>query len=176
MTYDDTTIPAGNGSLAVTYSVVAVNTYGVGTSKNVSVVLVAPNEDTTIQVTPNATTGAVTITWNPAIPGTYGLSGYRLYKSLFGVPTFNPTPIPAGSPTATVTPTPFATISFSPSATFTLTPYVDSPPPTLNHMNYWVEPVDATGHGGYTNSASTPSLNLAPDTARHPGSCQPGGE
>lgn len=175
VTYDDTTLPEGNGSLAVTYSVVAVNTYGVGTSNSVSVSLIAANESTNIQVTPNATSGAVTITWNPATPGIYGLVGYRLYKSLFGVPTFNQTPIPSISPTATLTPTPFAIVTFNPSATFTLTPYVDSPPPNLNHMNYWVEPVDATVHGGFTNSASTPALNLAPTPPSFPGVAPPVG-
>ena len=174
MSYDDTTLPAGmNGSLSVNYQVAAVNAYGTGTSAGVPVAVNEASESTNIQVTPDATANAVTISWNPAVPGTYGLGGYRLYKSLFGVPTNNPTPIPPGSPTATVTPTPFATVSFNPSATFTITPYVDSP--IVNHMSYWVEPVDLTTHGGAVNGASTPALNLAPTPPSNVGVANPVG-
>ncbi len=173
MTYDDSTLPAGNnGNLITVYNVVAVNTYGTATSNSVAVTLNAAVESAPIAVTPNATTNAVTLTWSPATPGTYGLAGYQLYKSLFGVPTVNPTPIPAGNPTATVTPTPFAVVTANPSVTAVLT-WVDTP--IVNHMNYWVQPVDLTGHGGWLNSAPTPYLNLAPTPPSSVGVANPVG-
>lgn len=172
MTYDDTTLPEGNGSSPVTYNVAAMNAYGTSTSASANVAIVAANESTNIQVVPYATANAVSLSWNPAQPGTYGLSGYRLYRGLSGIPIANPSPIPSGSPAATQTPTPFATVVITPSATLTLTA-VDAPIP--NHMNYWVEPVDLTGHGGTVAGAATPALNLAPTPPSNVGVANPVG-
>jgi hypothetical protein len=156
-TYDDAAVPAtGN---PVNYVVQAQNPFGSTNSNNIEESIV-PAVEGQITVVPNATTTPVVISWSPASPGTYGLAGYALYRSLNGVPTNNPTPIPPGLPTATITPTPFATVAFSPSVTFTITPITDSP--IVNHMSYWVQPIDSTGHGGEVGVATPNSFNLAP--------------
>ena len=173
MTYDDTTLPEGNSfSAPVTYSVQAINTYGTSTSNSVNVSIVAANEQTNIQVVPNATTNAVSVSWDPAQPGTYGVGSYRVYKGLSGIPVAFPSPIPSGSPTATPTPTSFAAVTIIPGATPTLV-VVDAP--IQNHVSYWVEPVDLTGHGGVVNGASTPTLNLAPTPPSNVGVANPVG-
>ncbi|HJT23883.1 MAG TPA: hypothetical protein VJ873_04865, partial [bacterium] len=44
-----------------------------------------------------------------------------------------------------------------------------------NHLSYWVEPVDLTGHGGMAGAASTPALNLAPTPPSNPSVATPVG-
>lgn len=173
MVFDDTTLPEGNnGSAPVTYSVQAINAYGISNSNSVNVSILAANEQTNIQVIPNAATNAVSLLWDPAQPGTYGLAGYRIYRGFSGIPVANPSPVPVGSPPPTMTPLPFATVYITPGVTPTLAA-VDTP--ISNHVSYWVEPVDLTGHAGVVNGASTPTLNLAPTPPSTPSAANPVG-
>lgn len=166
VTYFDNTVP-GTG-LPVTYIVQATNNFGTTPSNSIFVTVVECNEGG-IQVTPNATTNAVTITWQPATAGFYGLGGYQVYKSLYGVPTANSTPVSG----ETATPTPFYAVTFNPTVGFTITPVIDSP--IINHMNYWVQPMDSSGHGGVVGVAFPPALNLAPTPPSNVGAAAPVG-
>ena len=156
VTYFDSTIP-GTGA-PVTYTVLAQNGYGT-TASNLITVTVAECNEGPITVTPDATTNSVTISWGPPLtPGFYGVGGYAVYKSLYGVPAANPTPIATGGATATPTPSAIYTVVFSPTVSFTITPVIDTT--ITNHMSYWVQPLDSNGHGGVVGTA--PALNLAP--------------
>ncbi len=166
VSYFDNTIP-GTGQ-PVVYTVQATNAFGTTNSNPISIT-VAECSEASIIVTPDATTNAVTVTWQPATSGTYGLGGYQVYKSLYGVPANNPTPIAS----ATATPNPFYVVTFNPTVGYTITPVIDTP--IQNHMNYWVQPLDSTGHGGLVGVAVPPALNLAPTPPTNVGAAAPVG-
>jgi hypothetical protein len=158
--YIDTPIPVLSAGAPIAYSIVALNSNGAVTSNTVSESIVAPSLSGVIQVTPNATSNSVTVTWGQGVTGTYGMiTNYAVYRGLSGVPVPFATPVPSMTPAPTNTPTPFMVIVETPSRTPTLVA-VDTIV-NANGYTYWVQPVDA-GMGGYIAVAATPVLKLAP--------------
>jgi fibronectin type 3 domain-containing protein len=162
--YMDSQVPFAPGpGINVNYQIEAVNVYGSTTSNLASTSIYQASMYGNIQVTPNATTQAVTISWSSAQPGSYGLAGYQIYKSQNGLPVLTETPIVSGSPTATATVTPIATLAIPPTSTPSASPvYVDYPVTDANGWTYWVQPYDSLGLGGVMAYATPVSLNLAP--------------
>lgn len=164
-TYLDQSIKASSqlsGGAFTAYTVLAVNGQNTPTSSNeVDQIINEPLVYSPIQVTPDATNKAVTITGINGLAGTYGLSGYRFYKSLNGLPAPLLTPITTGSPTATPSPTPFATIIATPSQTPTVV-YVDRGISNANGLSYWVEPYDNLKNPGDPGVPTPSVLLLAP--------------
>ncbi len=168
--YDDTSIPFSSSAAATTsYKVAVMNAAGSTDSNIIQENIFKSSVPNPIQVTPNNTVNAtegVTVSWSEGSAGTYGLGGYRIYKSLNGVPVppaaSRPgSPTPMGSATPTITPTPFATVLFNPSATPTLIA-IDGGVSNANGWSYWVEPFDQLSLGGLLG-VSTPSvLKLGP--------------
>lgn len=138
--YLDTTIlPVAASGPASAYSVVSVNANGPVTSNIFNGSITRPSMNGGMTVTANPTNDAVTITWIQGNPGTYGITGYKIYKGMSGAP---PVPYPnvtwlAGTPSPTSTPSPFATIIETPSQTQTLIA-VDTV--TDSNNTYWVQP------------------------------------
>jgi fibronectin type 3 domain-containing protein len=150
--YDDTTSDKGDLTNQSTfYSIVASNTSGSVTTQSVTIILTRAQVSGSLVVTPNATIQAVTLTWGNAVTGTYGLSGYDVFRSFSGLPVG----------TGTITPTPIAFVSADPSQT--ATPYyVDQPMADANGSSYWVEAVDAVSWVGPKVAAQPATLLLAP--------------
>jgi hypothetical protein len=158
--YIDTPIPVLSAGVPIAYSIVALNSNGSVTSNTVSENIVAPSLPGVIQVTPNATSNSVTVTWGQGVTGTYGMiTDYAVYRGLNGVPVPFATPVPGMTPAPTNTPTPFMVIAETPSRTPTLVA-IDTIA-NANGYTYWVQPVDV-GTGGYIAVAAIPVLKLAP--------------
>ncbi len=153
--YIDQTIPYSASQTVLTqYSVIASNGNGSVTSNTLSENIYQPNMNNgSIQVTPVATTNAVTVSWNPGVPGTYGLSGYLIFKSTVGLP------IPTG--TQSPTPTPLATYIIPAFGTPTLV-YTDSGVTNANGISYWVQPYATLVPGGVIASSVPAVLDLGP--------------
>ncbi len=147
--YIDTPAPVLT-AVPIVYSVVALDSNGTtATSNTVSESIIAPSLPGVIQVTPNATSNSVTVSWGRGVTGTYGMiTSYAVYRSLAGVPA-----------SLTPTPPPVLVIGETPSRTPTVMA-VDTIA-NANGYTYWVQPVDA-GTGGSIAVAATPVLKLAP--------------
>ena len=157
--FDDSSIPfSSSASVTTSYKVVALNSNGSTSSNVLEGNVLKSSVPNLIQVTPNATTDGiegVTVVWNNGTAGSYGLSGYRVYKSSVGVPNLT------GSVTPTIVATVFATVVITPSISPTLSA-VDSGVTNAHGWSYWVEPYDQLLLGGTIGVAATPALNLAP--------------
>ncbi|HVM32520.1 MAG TPA: hypothetical protein VMU88_05250 [bacterium] len=163
--FDDKAAPfSSSAGLPLDYAVEAMSAPGTALSNTVPVTFFGPKQSGAPKVTPDATQGAVTVTWPLGSGGSYGLAGYRIYKSLQGPPS---TPLPTATgtltpaPTVTPTPTPFATVALTPSASPTLA-VLDGSVPNANGYSYWVEPYDQTSHAGNFAVPTPPVLALAP--------------
>jgi hypothetical protein len=164
--FNDTTAPFSSSAFfPLSYSVSAMSPDGNTGSNTVPVTFFGPVVSSPITVTPDATVNAVTITWGQGSNGSYGLQGYRVYKSLNGSPVLTAPPTATGTLTVTLvpttTPTPFSIVLETPSVTPTLQ-VVDSPVANANGISYWVEPFDTTGHAGTFGVPTPGALALAP--------------
>lgn len=152
--YDITSIPFSTSAGTFTsYSVMAMGLNGNSSSNTLPQNIFKSSVPVTIQVTPDATADTVKVTWNQGAGGTYGLDGYRVFKSATGLPTPNAT--------QTITPTVVATIDIVPSVVPTLVA-LDTGVTNAHGLFYWVEPFDALQLGGSVGRAATPALRLAP--------------
>ncbi len=168
--FDPKIIPGSS----VNYSVVATNSNGSSTSNSVFEEIFGPAGISTVQVTPNATSDSVTVSWNPGTTGTYGMiTKYEVFRGVSGVPVPYSTANPLVTPTATFTPTAFAVIQETPSRTPTVMA-VDTIV-NANGYTYWVQPIDAVGTGGSVGTMPTPQLNLAPTPVTNVTAAQVGG-
>ncbi len=153
--YDDQTIPFSTSTGVTTnYQVVAISANGPATSNTFVGNIYKSQLLGPVSVQPNPTADAtqgVTIGWSQGIGGTYGLNGYRVYKSQYGLPPMTPS----------ITPALVTNVVIAPSSTPTLV-VVDTGAPNAQGLSYWVEPYDALGLGGTIGVPPTPSLNLAP--------------
>ncbi len=151
--YDDQSVPYSASQANQTqYSVAAVNGNGAVTSNSISENIYEPILYGPIQVTPVAAANNVTISWNQALPGTYGLAGYQIFKSSNGIP---------GTGTQSPTPLPMANIGITPGVTPTLV-YVDSPVTNAWGLSYWVQPYAAVTTGGVFAGATPSLLDIGP--------------
>ena len=152
MSYYDTTIPFSSFTGGFTnYTVIAGNTYGTTSSNTITEKVFKASVPNPIQVTPDAEPKTQwLVTWNQGSAGTFGLNGYRVLKSLAGVPTPN---VPSA-----ITPLVVAVV---PTTTPTLV-VVDTGVSNAHGWFYWVEPYDSLPRGGDIAVALTPSLKLAP--------------
>lgn len=152
ITYLDNSVVESKSGIV--YGIAVSNQNGTTNSNSVTQYLV-PSTGGAVQVSPNASSVSVTISWNAATAGSFSVTGYNIYKGFWGPATTNPTP----GATLTPSPTPFFNVVFNPTAGYTVTPIVDQ---LQDHMGYWVQPVDAAGQGGIIGISATPYLLLAP--------------
>jgi len=159
--YFDSSIIPGT---SVNYSVVATNANGSVTSNGVFEEINGPSAPASVQVTPNATSNSVTVSWSPSGTGTYGaITKYEVFRGLSGVPVPYATANPIVTPMPTSTPTAFVIIQETPSRTPTVMA-VDTIV-NANGYTYWVQPIDSVGTDGSVGTMPTPQLNLAPTPA-----------
>ncbi len=150
--YDDLGLPQNVASAMGVYYIGLSNGSGSVTTNTVNPTIFRPAIGNALQATPDST--KVTLTWNQASLGSYGLGGYRVYKSLQGIPTG----------TSTITPTLVADLPVTPTVTATQV-FVDTPTTNASGLSYWVAPYDLYGFEG-PNAVATPSaLKLAPTPA-----------
>ncbi len=147
--WDDTTTASyASSSLFPAYQIVASNLLGSSASNTVKAGILHPLAVGTLQVTPGATAQAVTLSWDPGTAGTYGLAGYRIFRS-------SALPPPVG----TQTHTPVATVEATPATTLA---WVDTAVSNAHSLHYWIEPYDALSRAGSRAPVTPTPLILAP--------------
>lgn len=160
--YDDVNAPTYPSAVSFPpYQVFAENLLGSSGSNTVKAGIVHPVVPGSLQATPDRTAQAVTLGWGAAVSGTYGLAGYRIYRS----GTMPP-------PVETHTHTPVTDLAATPAATLSWT---DPGVSNAHGLYYWVEPYDTLGRSGSRVPATPVALSLAPESPSAPAVTGPSG-